>query len=742
MRILYILIILTILNTCTDKKIIIPMETLVYENILEFVRSFKTGYNIRKTQCITNSAKRHNLDPWIFAKLGAAESSFDSMKINWNKTCFGEIDEDTTIGFFSKGPITVVEEVLKDEVDKLQFTVVAKKRQGSGKWARTPLIVHVDDLIREIRREFQKRKYILKGGSFLVKHGDGWDILVKLNQAVLSKDYQTDSKVSFAGTKHISGYTLRDKALIEIDTNNIEIALIQGEPRLAETLNFKVIDIFENYTSEGQSVLKGNWINLTEFKEAILEISKAFTPRMRFMIELKSGKYLIEITSGNPKDPGKLPADKRYYTPWIIDKETNVNISIEKTHDIQLIRGDQKFALKKIELIVELNQTRSDYAVVTNDDLREAFLGGVPDRITKNQVYSFETKNNASVLMEIKLLEFVDKKIQKEKTGSFGFIDSDTEIVFKSHEESDLIIRKRPKILDVDDPIKYLENLGIGGIDEEFNEVFRTFLFYSDTFKDELEKRDLKPIRGILFCGPPGTGKTSLAKHVGEMLGCEGKRLKMITSTEIFNMWFGESESKIRELFEPAEEAYERFKDDSDLYILVIEEIDALLPKRGASFNKVRDSLVNQFLSIMDGLNQIHNILVIGTTNRIEDIDPAALRHGRFGVHVKIDKPNEAGRRKIFEIHTKKLKEEGILGSDVDFGELARMTPDMTGADIEGFVKEANLVSLLRLQKLNCTKEEIASRPERIVTMKDFEKVINERKKRDNVNDVPPGMYL
>ncbi len=82
MKILLILIILTILNTCTDKKIIIPMETLVYENILEFVRSFKTGYNIRKTQCITNSAKRHNLDPWIFAKLGAAESSFDRLKVN------------------------------------------------------------------------------------------------------------------------------------------------------------------------------------------------------------------------------------------------------------------------------------------------------------------------------------------------------------------------------------------------------------------------------------------------------------------------------------------------------------------------------------------------------------------------------------------------------------------------------------------------------------------------------------
>lgn len=193
------------------------------------------------------------------------------------------------------------------------------------------------------------------------------------------------------------------------------------------------------------------------------------------------------------------------------------------------------------------------------------------------------------------------------------------------------------------------------------------------------------------------THNTTLSRNIGKIFGCERERFKLMSGPEIFNMYVGESEANIREIFKPAKDAWKKYKDDSPLYMVAIDEIDAMIPHRdNSSGNPVRDTVVNQFLAELDGLEEFNNFVCIGITNRLELIDPAALRPGRLGIHIKIDLPDKKGRMKIFDIHTKKLKELNKL-ENVDFDKLCEMTDKFSGADIESIVEMACTYYLERL---------------------------------------------
>ncbi|OHS96238.1 vesicular-fusion protein nsf [Tritrichomonas foetus] len=158
----------------------------------------------------------------------------------------------------------------------------------------------------------------------------------------------------------------------------------------------------------------------------------------------------------------------------------------------------------------------------------------------------------------------------------------------------------------------------------------------------------------------------------------------------------GESERKIRELFADAEADQAQNGDNSQLHLIIFDEFDSICKKRGGAgtLQGIQDTLVNQLLSKIDGVNSLDNVLLIGMTNRRDLIDEALLRPGRLEVQLMISLPDEAGREQIFGIHTKKLRESGGMADDVDIKELASLTPNYTGAEIEGVVKSAQSYSL------------------------------------------------
>ncbi|KAJ6216948.1 hypothetical protein RDWZM_008105 [Blomia tropicalis] len=243
------------------------------------------------------------------------------------------------------------------------------------------------------------------------------------------------------------------------------------------------------------------------------------------------------------------------------------------------------------------------------------------------------------------------------------------------------------------------ETMGIGGLDKEFNAIFRR-AFASRVFPAEIiEELGIKHVRGILLFGPPGTGKTLMARQIGTMLNA--REPKIVNGPQILDKYVGESEANIRKLFEDAEEEQRKMGINSGLHIIIFDEIDAICKARGSVAGNagVHDTVVNQLLAKIDGVDSLNNILVIGMTNRRDMIDEALLRPGRLEVQMEISLPNEHGRIQILNIHTTKMKKYKKMAPDVNINELATMTKNFSGAEIEGLVRAAQSTAMNRLVK-------------------------------------------
>lgn len=175
---------------------------------------------------------------------------------------------------------------------------------------------------------------------------------------------------------------------------------------------------------------------------------------------------------------------------------------------------------------------------------------------------------------------------------------------------------------------------------------------------------------------------------------------KIVNGPQILDKYVGESEANVRRLFADAEEEEKRLGPNSGLHIIIFDEIDAICKARGsvAGNSGVDDTVVNQLLAKIDGVEQLNNILVIGITNRRDMIDEALMRPGRLEVQMEIGLPNEEGRFQILNIHTKRMHEYKKINPDVDNKELAT-TKNFSGAELEGLVRAAQSTAMNRLIK-------------------------------------------
>lgn len=182
---------------------------------------------------------------------------------------------------------------------------------------------------------------------------------------------------------------------------------------------------------------------------------------------------------------------------------------------------------------------------------------------------------------------------------------------------------------------------------------------------EELELLGLTPVRGLLLYGPPGCGKTALAREISKAL--RARKPKIVSAPELLDRWVGGSEKLVRELFLDAEAELAAVNNDvrhSALHVIVIDEIDAVFRQRSTaqdSGEATRSSAVNQILAKLDGVKALHNVLLIGMTNRKELLDQALLRPGRLEVQIHIPLPDTNGRRQILNIHFQPLRQRGRL---------------------------------------------------------------------------------
>lgn len=275
--------------------------------------------------------------------------------------------------------------------------------------------------------------------------------------------------------------------------------------------------------------------------------------------------------------------------------------------------------------------------------------------------------------------------------------------------------------------------LGIGGLQEEFNTIFRR-AFASRIYPPHIiQQLGIAHVRGMLLFGPPGCGKTLIARQIGKVLNA--REPKIVNGPEILDRYVGGSEEKIRELFSDAETEQKQKGDDSMLHIIIFDEMDAIMKSRGSTRDGtgVSDSVVNQLLSKIDGVDSLNNILIIGMTNRKDMIDEAILRPGRLELHVEIGLPDEKGRVQILQIKTASMKQSNRLEDDVDIEDIATKTKNFSGAEIEGLVKAAASYALRRC--VDVTKMQLDNDDTKVkVGQMDFDKALSEVQPAFGVN--------
>jgi len=282
-------------------------------------------------------------------------------------------------------------------------------------------------------------------------------------------------------------------------------------------------------------------------------------------------------------------------------------------------------------------------------------------------------------------VRFIGKPlVAGEKTALFTFSGEARLFTITSTDPADGIVKVAPTTrMDLapadpeNAPITYRD---IGGLTREIKLV-REVVEYPFRFKEVFDHLGVTPPKGIILHGPPGTGKTLIARALANEVGA---RFFTISGPEVYSKWYGKSEQNLRNIFDDAVR--------NAPSVVVIDELDALVPRRDTTHGDQEQRIVATFLTQMDGLREMRDVVVVGTTNRINAIDPALRRGGRFEHEVLISVPGLKEREDILAIHTRRMPLEG----DVDLRKISENTNGLVGADISSLCREAAYCALRR----------------------------------------------
>ena len=353
---------------------------------------------------------------------------------------------------------------------------------------------------------------------------------------------------------------------------------------------------------------------------------------------------------------------------------------------------------KEPDMIRIDGQTRKNVGVSVNDlvtvrkivakPAKSVVLMPVNGNVTVDKEFTDFVKNRLKGLPlsegdEISVMilgNSMDFKIHKISPKSVVKIERGTTLTILTETSIDKKIR-----------VTYEEIGGLGAQTKRMREIVELPLRHPEVFT----RFGIEPHSGILLYGPPGCGKTLIAK----VLASESEaNFYSINGPEIMNKYYGETEAKLRDIFKEAKE--------NSPSVIFIDEIDAIAPKREEAYGDVEKRVVAQLLALMDGLTERGQVIVLGATNRPESIDPALRRPGRFDREIEISVPNADGRLEILHIHTRGMP----LHDDVDLKTLAAELHGYTGADIKSLCREAAMKSLRNyLPEIDMETEKIST---------------------------------
>ncbi|MEM4295745.1 MAG: CDC48 family AAA ATPase [Candidatus Anstonellales archaeon] len=463
--------------------------------------------------------------------------------------------------------------------------------------------------------------------------------------------------------------------------------LLYGPPGTGKTLLAKAVanesaasffyiggpEIVSKYVGESEERLRRIFKEAEENAPSIIFIDEidAIAPKREAVIgevEKRVVSQLLTLMDGL-KSRGQVIVIAATNRPDYIDPALRRPGRFDREIEIQVPDKNARYEILQIHTRGMPLAKDVDLKEIAN--LTHGFTGADISALTKEAAL----KALRRILPEIDLSQEVIPKeiLDKLEITMDDFISSIREITPSALRE---VYIERPNI-------KWTDIGGLEDVKRDIKEAVELPLKNPELF----EKVGIRSVKGILLYGPPGTGKTLLAKAVANE---SEANFIAINGPEILSKWYGESERALREIFRKARQAAP--------CIIFIDEIDSIAPVRGVEEGtRATERVVNTLLTEMDGLKALKGIVVIAATNRIDMLDPALLRPGRFDKIIEVPLPDAETRKKIFEVHMRKMP----ISKDVNMNELVNLTEGFSGADIENLVREAGMMLIQELyQKL------------------------------------------
>jgi transitional endoplasmic reticulum ATPase len=418
------------------------------------------------------------------------------------------------------------------------------------------------------------------------------------------------------------------------------------------------------------------------------------------IVEIEGKKITAAIAASSQSDIG--------LSIIRIDGHIRKNVGASIGEEVTVTRADTNDAEKVVLAPV-------DQQIMVRGDVRSAFAGRV---LTKGDIIVSGFRQPATAMRGSLFDEFFrDSRMNMSPMGEIklAVVSTKPKGVVKITQMTDVEIQPNPVDVSKLEGVKNIVDItyeDIGGLKEEVKKV-REMIEIPLKRPELFERLGISPPKGVLMHGPPGTGKTLLAKAVANE---SDAHFITINGPEIMSKYVGGSEERLREIFEEAEE--------NSPSIVFIDELDAIAPKREEVTGEVERRTVAQLLTLMDGLKSRGQVVVIGATNRVDSIDQALRRPGRFDREIEIGVPDKDGRKEVLEIHTRGMP----LDEDVDLNEIAEVTHGFVGADLESLAKESAMRVIRRILPDVKADEEIPKEvlQKMIVKKSDFKAALKE----------------
>ena len=699
---------------------------------------------------------------------------------------YGLLSNETKINFSTgkKSSLVLVDELDSMKIERFYFNItqvvdVSEKVLSNSAFSPSysawkkgvqplPIVMPFSELCKKIRAVFSD-KYLLLDHKEKIRDGD-WKYTVQLTKVKVStssdfvKEAEDDPEENNLKIFRFEG----NHGITVTSGNNVITTTNFDNARLAKELTFEILDIDRDVTIEENEVA---WLSVQQVAQEIKKLKPMMAANSKVVITVGGTKYLLKLVK-QLGDPAKNEHESSNLKDvWKVNSRTSIKI-FDNDLGVEIVDTPTAYELDHLKVKVSIPRSgfsglfsflsggdadaEGDKTIIDEAELEQMFRESVCHTgiVHKNQ--TIQTLNGKGENIKFKLEDLKSEQCTKRSKaksyyGEIYKLTPSSKIKFEGEKNGNVLISTKPDEITLENIDEKLLEFGIGGMKEEFKDIISRTILSRSTYADHIADIGQQPSRGLLLYGPPGTGKTLIARKLGEILRVTNERIKLLTGSKIWDKYVGESEKRVRQIFDDARKDQinaNKKGEKPNLHLIIIDEIDAFLGARTSESKNWEKSVVTTFLSELDGISgdnpdPLNNVIVVGLTNHPDGLDEAVKRPGRLFPHIHIGIPDAKGREEIFNIHSKRIREKGYLADDVNIKKIVEMTVGKTGAFIEGLVTAATEYSSKRLWEKKVPSHKVKSDPVTKIYMADFEKAYKEcigskRKKDKDITQFIP----